>query len=131
MRLDRLIPLGALLIAVGLVAFGLAHLPAWWWPGHALGVCTGTREQIVQCKGYNLFSGQLSDVSELSVLVGMVTFAAGAWFKHNCHVPGCWRIAWHPHPQHAHPVCRRHHPHSDPGHEVWDVHKISTSEGGD
>lgn len=31
--------------------------------------------------------------------------------KHNCHVKGCWRLQWHPHPDHGHPVCRRHHPH--------------------
>ena len=30
--------------------------------------------------------------------------------KHNCHVRRCWRLAWHPHPDHGHPVCRRHHP---------------------
>jgi hypothetical protein len=32
------------------------------------------------------------------------------WHHHNCHVHRCWRLSWHPHPDHGHPVCRRHHP---------------------
>lgn len=32
------------------------------------------------------------------------------WRKHNCHVHQCPRLAWHPDPEHGHPVCRKHHP---------------------
>jgi len=32
------------------------------------------------------------------------------WRHHNCHVARCWRLPWHPHPDHGHPVCRKHHP---------------------
>jgi hypothetical protein len=32
------------------------------------------------------------------------------WRNHNCHVTDCWRLSWHLHPDHGHPVCRRHHP---------------------
>lgn len=32
---------------------------------------------------------------------------------HNCHVKRCWRLQWHPHPESGHPVCRKHHPHTD------------------
>lgn len=31
-------------------------------------------------------------------------------YAHNCHVHGCYRLAWHPHPEHGHPVCRKHSP---------------------
>jgi hypothetical protein len=37
--------------------------------------------------------------------------ALGWWYKHNCHVHRCPRLSWHPHPEHGHPVCKRHHPH--------------------
>ena len=33
------------------------------------------------------------------------------WRRHNCHVHGCWRIAWKAHGEHW--LCRKHHP-SDP-----------------
>lgn len=38
----------------------------------------------------------------------------GVWVllrRHNCHQPRCWRLAWHPHPDTGHPLCRKHHPH--------------------
>lgn len=53
--------------------------------------------------GYNFWSG-IGSGSPL--LLG-----AGLWWRHhNCHVHGCWRLQWHAHPDHGHPVCRRHHP---------------------
>ena len=125
LRLDYLVPAGVALLVVGVAAFGLAHLPPWWSPAHALGYCPAGqlgREGSVQCKSYNLFSGALSDVSELLILSGMATFAAGWWAKHNCHVPGCPWLSWHPHPEHEHPVCKRHHPHGSANHEIWDAH---------
>lgn len=57
--------------------------------------------------GYNFVSGPFADVT---ILTG---FAGGFWLwlrKHNCHVHKCWRLQWHPHPVHGHPVCRHHHP---------------------
>ena len=49
----------------------------------------------------------------------LVTAFAGTLYlflrKHNCHVNGCWRMEWHPHPDHGHPVCKKHHPE---GHKV-------------
>ena len=51
--------------------------------------------------GYALCSG-----------LGLGALGIGAWWRtHNCHVHHCWRISWHPHPEHGHPVCKRHHPH--------------------
>lgn len=36
----------------------------------------------------------------------------------NCHVHRCWRLAWHTHPGHGHPVCKHHHPHGDSEHPL-------------
>jgi hypothetical protein len=59
--------------------------------------------------GYQFWSGIGSDLGELT-LIG----AIAAWYRmHNCHVNRCWRLSWHPHPDHGHPVCRRHHPHAN------------------
>jgi hypothetical protein len=52
---------------------------------------------------YNFVSGPLPDIT-------LITGIALWWRKHNCHVRTCWRLQWHPHPVHGHPVCRRHHP---------------------
>ena len=53
--------------------------------------------------GYNIFSGPLP------MALGLGAFGAW-WRKHNCHVHKCWRLQWHPHPEHGHVVCRKHHP---------------------
>jgi hypothetical protein len=55
---------------------------------------------------YQVWSGIGSDVSEVAILVAVATWLRGR----NCHISGCWRLSWHPHPDHGHPVCRRHHP---------------------
>lgn len=52
---------------------------------------------------YNLLSGLIP------VLLGL-GFWGQWWHKHNCQVTGCWRLSWHPHPDHGHIVCRKHHP---------------------
>lgn len=57
--------------------------------------------------GYNFVSGPLADVT---LLIGFVAFLYTHLRAHNCHVRGCWRLQWHAHPDHGHPVCRRHHP---------------------
>ena len=52
---------------------------------------------------YNFISGPLPDIT----LIGGVLL----WIRqHNCHVKWCWRMQWHPHPVHGHPVCKHHHP---------------------
>jgi hypothetical protein len=54
--------------------------------------------------GYNFVSGPLADVT-------LVTAFGGALYlflrKHNCHVHNRWRLEWHPHPDHGHPVCKK------------------------
>ena len=57
--------------------------------------------------GYNFVSGPLADIT-LVTAFGATLYL---WLrKHNCHVHRCWRLAWHPHPDHGHPVCKKHHP---------------------
>lgn len=61
---------------------------------------------VLTGNGYQLWSGIGSDVGELTLLGAAVMF----WRHHNCHVHRCPRLQWHPHPDHGHPVCRKHHP---------------------
>ena len=57
--------------------------------------------------GYNFVSGPLADITLVTAFVAaIITW----WHTHNCHVHGCWRVKWHPHPEHGHPVCAVHHP---------------------
>ena len=61
--------------------------------------------------GYQLWSGIAG-----SFLTSVPGWLAVVWIYvrgQNCHVKGCWRLKWHEHPDHGHPVCRKHHPHSD------------------
>ena len=57
--------------------------------------------------GYNFVSGPLADITIFTAFAGWLILF---WRKHNCHVHRCWRLSWHPHPVHGHPVCKRHHP---------------------
>ena len=52
---------------------------------------------------YNFVSGPLADA-------GLLTAIVVWWRKHECHVQGCHRMSWHPHPEHGHALCKRHHP---------------------
>lgn len=58
--------------------------------------------------GYNFVSGPLADITLITAFVSSLYLFLR---KHNCHVKRCWRLEWHPHPEHGHPVCRKHHPH--------------------
>jgi hypothetical protein len=71
----------------------LLGLPHWFhWPAHG---------------GYNFVSGPLADITLATGFLGWLYLFLR---KHNCHVHHCWRLAWHPHPVHGHPVCKKHHP---------------------
>jgi len=56
--------------------------------------------------GYWFYSG----VFDAGILVAIVSSVGVFWRAHNCHVQRCWRLDWHPHPDHGHPVCIVHHP---------------------
>lgn len=81
--------------------------------------------------GYNFVSGPLADITLVTSFIAAVVLY---WRHHNCHVQGCWRLQWHPHPGHGHPVCSVHHPygqgrgehlasyhHTDADHEKWNA----------
>jgi hypothetical protein len=57
--------------------------------------------------GYNFVSGPLADITLATAFLGWLYLF---FRKHNCHVNRCPRLAWHPHPVHGHPVCKKHHP---------------------
>jgi hypothetical protein len=61
-------------------------------------------------EGYNVFSGPLADITILTAL--------GVFLYHrNCHVKGCWRLAWKNYVDpsgHTHALCKKHHPHDPP-----------------
>jgi hypothetical protein len=61
---------------------------------------------VLSGRGYQFWSGIGSDVGEVTLL-GLVLVW---WRNHDCHVHRCWRLQWHPHPVHGHPVCKHHHP---------------------
>jgi hypothetical protein len=76
---------------------------------HPLGYCSGTPGQVDACRGYNFWSGIFSDAT---IFTGFVAVMLAWWRTHNCHVHGCYRLLWHTHPVHGHPVCKYHHPHT-------------------
>ena len=117
----RLLSVGLLvlaLICVGNLIYYL--LPDWLW--HPLGTATckidykGARDAVRGCKGYNFWSGIAG--SFIISLPGWVVAAILFFRRHECHVHTCHRPAWHPHPGHGHPVCKRHHPHNRTLHET-------------
>lgn len=56
--------------------------------------------------GYWFYSGIFGG-SGFFAFIGLLL----AWWRtHNCHVHRCLRLQWHQHPDHGHPVCKRHHP---------------------
>jgi hypothetical protein len=84
----------------------LAFLNIFW---HPLGYCAGTHSQVDACHSYNFWSGIVGDVT---IFTGFGAVLLAFWRTHNCHVHGCLRLMWHPHPESGHPVCKHHHPHT-------------------
>ncbi len=80
--------------------------------------------------GYNTWSGWLSDLGLVTIFSGLVFFIVAWWRKHNCHVYRCWRLQWHTHPGHGHPVCRTHHPYAQGrgGHLDASLHDLDSHE---
>ena len=60
---------------------------------HPYGLCIGTPHQQMLCKGYNSYSGILSDIGEVTLITAIVLTAWRAYKlfrKHTeCHVDGC------------------------------------------
>jgi hypothetical protein len=85
------------------------HMAAASFLLHPLGYCSGTPGQVSACRGYNFWSGIFSDIT---IFTGFAAVLIAFWRTHNCHVHGCFRLLWHTHPVHGHPVCKHHHPHT-------------------
>jgi hypothetical protein len=82
----------------------------WFWHPLAEGAnSTCSKTNHTGC-GYGFWSGFGSDISEITLVGAVIALLGAFWRNHNCHVTGCWRLSWMPHPVHGHPVCRKHHP---------------------
>lgn len=79
----------------------------WWWLLHLVGIDDPAG------RWYLLWSGLASDLSELTLLGALI----GLYWRHACHVRGCWRIGRHPVEGTGFTVCRRHHPEGGSTHE--------------
>lgn len=99
------------LVLTALIAV-LVINPGWLW--HPLGQCSGTSAEQTRCKSYNLWSGSISDISEIT-LIGGLLIAGWRIRKHsecdvespkNCHKVG------HPVAGTGHKACHEHHPHA-------------------
>jgi hypothetical protein len=77
----------------------------WHLIQHWLAYMTGSQNTSGAPPNYNFWSGFGSDLGEVAILGGLVTWARHA----NCEVHGCWRLGRHQTAA-GHRVCRRHHP---------------------
>lgn len=76
----------------------------WWWFLHLTGADNGSGPW------YLFWSGFGANFAEFTLVGGIL----GLFWKHNCHVKGCWRIGRHPVEGTGYVVCRRHHPEDAP-----------------
>lgn len=59
---------------------------------------------------YAFWSGIGSDLGEATIILAALSF----WWRHTCHVKGCWRVGRHPVDGTAYVVCKKHHPDGEP-----------------
>lgn len=101
---------GAFVIAGALAV--LFVLPGWFWHPIGTQACKATYHtaaQVRDCLGYNYHSGIGSDLSEVTLLVGIAVF----WLKHNCYEHGCPLIG-RVKGDDGHLRCKRHHKRGHP-----------------
>lgn len=122
---QRLLTGGLLVVALGLIAFGITQLPPFFAHPLAPQICRATYHtaaQIRDCLSYNLWSGVGSDVSEIAIVFSAIGFGLAWWHKHNCHVYGCLGLQWHESDAHGgHPVCKFHHEHHPKVRRWWSL----------
>lgn len=70
------------------------------WVSHFFGLDNGAGPF------YLWWSGMGANFGELTVVAAV----GGIYFRHNCHVKGCWRVGRHPVDGTPYITCRRHHP---------------------
>lgn len=99
----------------------LSHSWHWWLAK------SGTSELIPNV-WYNAWSGWISDLGELAIIVGLI----GAARKVNCHIKGCWRFARHEYEMEGvkYHLCHKHHPLTDtrPTLADFDAHHMAMKE---
>jgi hypothetical protein len=79
------------------------------WPLlHWLAIHTGTYNEPGPYYGF--WSGFGSDLGEYAIVVSLLAGLFHTVRKHNCHMPGCWRIGRHSIEGTTYVVCRKHHP---------------------
>lgn len=90
----------------------IAMAPSWLW--HPLGYCTGSAVAVRDCKGYNIWSGIASDVSEItlpvSLIAGILFVRRFAHEHFECHEETCHKMGVHRIEGTPHRVCWAHHP---------------------
>jgi hypothetical protein len=81
----------------------LAFLSMFW---HPLGQCAGTHAEVARCRSYNWWSGIASDISEVTLPVGVAAF----YLRHTCGASWrCLRWAHHKVDGTTASVCHVHH----------------------
>ena len=80
----------------------------WHLIQHWLAIHTGTLNEPGEYYGF--WSGFGSDLGEGTIVVALAATLAHSVRKHNCHMPGCWRVGRHPIEGTGYVVCRKHHP---------------------
>lgn len=98
-----LIKLLVLVVIVAAITVAALHMP---FLLHWVAVHIGSEVNITGHPFYNFWSGFGSDMSEFFIFGSL----GALYFKHNCPVKGCWRIAKHHVESTPYIVCRTHHP---------------------
>ena len=95
-------------IPAALIALGIALILYGHPIQHWLAIHTGT---VIPPGSpyYNFWSAFGSDISELTLFVGVVTYLRSK----TCHVHHCWRFGKHSVGDGRYMVCRKHHPAMD------------------
>lgn len=101
---------GGVCLVVGMIVLRHYTHGGWFWHPLAEGNNSTCSKTDHSGCGYGFWSGSGSDIAEITIFFSAGAFLGMWWRKHNCHVNGCPRLEWQPHPVHAHPVCRKHHP---------------------
>jgi hypothetical protein len=101
------------------------------WVYHPLGSCSGPN-----CKGYQLWSGGASDVSEITLAFSAIVALLSVRKHYECHVDSCHRIGVHrvagTHYRTCwrdHPVLSQHPRHKVPKHVIHNAHEKANARG--
>lgn len=101
-----------LLVGLATVVWAIWFAGGVLWINHTLGLDNGSGEW------YLFWSGFGANFAEYGILITLTSIAVGAYRKHNCHTPRCWRLSrheWEDADGTKHPLCRHHHPKTHAG----------------